>query len=91
MLALARKIGKQSAHDLVYQVAMTAYEDKRSLKSCIEENELIMSHLSIEEIESLFEQKNQLGLCPEFVDRTIELNQNSRENDKLYLERSYPR
>ena len=89
MLALARKIGKQSAHDLVYQVSMTAFENKRSLKSCIEENELVMAHLSLDEIESLFEYRNHLGFCPQFVDRTIELSHKSRENDKPYLERYF--
>jgi len=85
MLALARKIGKQTAHDLVYKISKTAYKENRSLKSCLVNNEKVMKHLSINEIEAIFDYKNQLGLCPEFVDRVVKLSQKSREGDKRFL------
>jgi len=87
MLALARKIGKQSAHDLVYMVAMTAHEQNRSLKSCLVDNKKVMEHLSIDDIDSLFDYKLQLGLCPQFVDQIIKLTHKSRESDQQYFER----
>ncbi len=85
MLALARKIGKQTAHDLVYKISKTAYKENRSLKSCLVNNEKVMKHLSINEIEAIFDYKKQLGLCPEFVDRVVKLSQKSREGDKRFL------
>ena len=87
MLALARKIGKQSAHDLVYMVAMTAQKENRSLKSCLADNKKVMEHLSINDIDSLFDYKLQLGLCPQFVDQIIKLTHTSRESDQQYFER----
>ena len=85
MLALARKIGKQTAHDLVYKISKTAYKENRSLKSCLVNSEKVMKHLSINEIEAIFDYKKQLGLCPEFVDRVVKLSQKSREGDKRFL------
>tara|TARA_B110000116_G_C16540707_1_gene448533 strand:- start:68 stop:733 length:666 start_codon:yes stop_codon:yes gene_type:complete len=87
MLALSRKIGKQSAHDLVYMVAMTAQKENRSLKSCLADNKKVMEHLSIDDIDSLFDYKLQLGLCPQFVDQIIKLTHTSRESDQQYFER----
>jgi adenylosuccinate lyase len=89
MLALARKIGKQSAHDLVYQVTVPAFEENRSLKSCLVDNGKVMEHLSLDEIDFLLDYKHQLGLCPQFVDRIVELTHISRESDQPYLERYF--
>ena len=49
-----------------------------------------MKHLSINEIEAIFDYKNQLGLCPEFVDRVVKLSQKSRAADKDFLKDCFP-
>jgi adenylosuccinate lyase len=85
MLTLSKKIGKQTAHDIVYTTAMAAFEANRPLKDAIFENEQIRAHLTVEEIEHLFDYHRQLGLCPEFVDRVAELTGADREKDKDYL------
>tara|TARA_B100001079_G_C16391929_1_gene507264 strand:- start:1601 stop:2158 length:558 start_codon:yes stop_codon:yes gene_type:complete len=85
MLALARKIGKQTAHDLVYKISKTANKENRSLKSCLVNNEKVMKHLTIDDIEVIFDYKNQLGLCPEFVDKVVNLSRKSRAGDKRFL------
>jgi len=81
MLALAQKIGKQTAHELVYTTAMAAFEADRPLKEAVLENEQITSHLSKAEIESLFNYRQRLGHCPEFVDRVAALTQADRAKD----------
>ena len=85
MLALARKIGKQTAHDLVYKISKTANKENCSLKSCLVNNEKVMKHLTIDDIEVIFDYKNQLGLCPEFVDKVVNLSRKSRAGDKRFL------
>lgn len=85
MLALAQKVGKQTAHDIVYTTAMAAFEADRPLKEAVLENEKITAHLSVEEIEELFDYRRQLGLCPEFVDRVVNLTQADRETDAAFL------
>lgn len=69
MLALAEKVGKQSAHALVYETAMKAHETGRPLKEAILENAEIRKHLTAEQIESLFDYRRHVGLCREMVDR----------------------
>jgi adenylosuccinate lyase len=83
MLALAKKTGKQSAHDIVYSTAMAAFEAKRPLKEAILENEQITAHISKEEIETLFDYRRQLGLCPEMVDRVAALTKADRAGDDV--------
>jgi adenylosuccinate lyase len=85
MLALAQKVGKQSAHELVYKTAMAAFETSRPLKEAILANQEIMLHLSAEEVEKLFDYRQQWGLCPEFVDRVAQLTQVDRERDQSFL------
>jgi adenylosuccinate lyase len=81
MLALAQKVGKQTAHDMVYNTAMVAFESGQPLKQAILDNPQIMAHLTTAEVEQLFDYHRQIGLCPEFVDRVVQLTQADRAND----------
>lgn len=81
MLALARHVGKQTAHTLVYETSMRAHEDGRPLKEAVLENKDIRQHLSNQEIEALFDYRLSVGLCPEFVDRVIELAKAEQAHD----------
>ena len=78
MLALGERVGKQSAHSLVYQTAMKAHETGRSLKEAILDNPAIRQHLSVEEIETLFDYRRHTGLCAEFVDRVVAMTRKDR-------------
>ena len=71
MLALAEKVGKQTAHTLVYDTAMKAHEAGRPLKDAIMENAEIRQQLSSDAIEALFDYRRHTGLCREFVDRVV--------------------
>jgi adenylosuccinate lyase len=81
MLALAEKVGKQSAHTLVYETAMTAYESSRPLKHAILDNAEIRKHLSAEKIESLFDYREHVGLCREMVDRVVKTANEMRSKE----------
>lgn len=85
MLALAQKVGKQTAHAIVYSTAMHAFEAGRPLKEAILENEQVTAHLTVQEIEVLFDYQRQLGLCPEFVDRVAALTQADRARDEIEM------
>jgi adenylosuccinate lyase len=85
MLALAKRTGKQTAHDTVYNTAMAAFAAHRPLKEAVLENEKITTHLAQEEIETLFDYEQQVGLCPQFVDRVVSLTRADRESDAAFL------
>jgi len=71
MLALAARVGKQSAHTLVYETAMAAHSTGRGLKEAILDNPQIGTHLSRDEIESLFDYRRHTGHCGAMVDRVL--------------------
>ena len=79
MLALATKVGKQTAHRLVYEAAMEAHDRGRPLQEVVSEREAIREHLSEETIEELFDYRQNTGLCRELVDRVLELSKSERE------------
>ena len=71
MLALAARIGKQSAHTLVYETAMAAHSTDRGLKEAILDNPQMCAHLSRDEIESLFDYRQHTGHCGAMVDQVL--------------------
>ncbi|HYA99312.1 MAG TPA: adenylosuccinate lyase family protein [Ktedonobacteraceae bacterium] len=78
MLALAERIGKQSAHTLVYETAMHAHTAGRGLKEAILDNPQICAYLSTQEIESLFDYRRHTGQCAAMVDQVLtELGRNN--------------
>jgi adenylosuccinate lyase len=81
MLALAKHVGKQSAHTLVYETAMAAYESGRPLKEAVLGSNAILEHLSGAEIEDLFDYRQAVGLCPQFVDRVLQKAKEERAGD----------
>ena len=71
MLALAQKTGKQTAHRLIYDVAMRAYEAGQQLKDALLDEPAVTAHLPPDAIERLFDYRRHAGLCRELVDRVI--------------------
>jgi adenylosuccinate lyase len=71
MMALAGKIGKQSAHALVYETAMAAVETGRPLKEALLAEPRVTAHLSGAELDALFDYRRQTGHCLDFVERAL--------------------
>lgn len=71
MMGLAPKIGKKKAHDLVYTAAGKAWDEKKSLKEALMENEEIRTLLNESEIDALLDPLNYVGVAPQMVDRVL--------------------
>jgi adenylosuccinate lyase len=71
MLALAARIGKQSAHTLVYETAMAAQGSGRSFKEAVLDSPQIRALLSLEELEALFDYREHTGQCAAMVDQVL--------------------
>ncbi|MGR8932845.1 MAG: class-II fumarase/aspartase family protein [Gammaproteobacteria bacterium] len=71
MLALAPKIGKQTAHALIYEIAMRAQEQGNPLKAAVASDPRVTAHLSAADLEHLFDLEANTGACAELVDRLI--------------------
>jgi adenylosuccinate lyase len=71
MLALARHIGKQTAHRVVQRLAASARSEDKSFAVIAAEDPDIRVHLKEEEIDRLFCIEAQTGQCHELVDRVL--------------------
>lgn len=68
MLELGREIGRQRAHDLIYDVAQEAAVGERSFRNLLAGNDEITGRLSPERIEQLLDPANHIGQCRELAD-----------------------
>lgn len=72
MLALGKKVGRQTAHEVVYECAMRAVEQQRPFRAALIEHPIVAQHLVPDEIDRLLDPLHYLGLAGEFVDRVVE-------------------
>lgn len=72
MLKLGEYVGRQVAHDIVYEISMEAFESKRPLVEVALEHKNITEHLREDQIREYLDPKSYIGLCTTFVDRVLE-------------------
>jgi 3-carboxy-cis,cis-muconate cycloisomerase len=71
MMALAPAIGRQRAHEIVYQAAMRAVESGLRLEDILQQDSEITTHLSPERLRAALNPLAYSGLSAEFVDRVL--------------------
>lgn len=71
MFALSEKVGKQSAHELVYEAAMRGIERGASFEQALMEDARIEAALAPGQLRELLDPTSYLGLAPEIVDRVL--------------------
>ncbi|HYE34320.1 adenylosuccinate lyase family protein [Methylocaldum sp.] len=71
MMRLAGKIGRATAHRVVYDIAMQAREGNLPFREALLNSETVMSHLTPEEIGELFDPMTHVGSCMALVDRAL--------------------
>jgi 3-carboxy-cis,cis-muconate cycloisomerase len=72
MMALAPKIGRQPAHDVVYEASMRAIECDRPLRDVLLEDSTVAGALSVAQVDDLLRPERYVGLASQFVDRVLE-------------------
>ena len=72
MMGLAPHLGRQRAHDLVYDISRQASISGRSLLDLLAENEEIATSLDRASLAKLLDPAEYLGLSGEMVDRVLE-------------------
>jgi 3-carboxy-cis,cis-muconate cycloisomerase len=73
MFALGTYIGRQAAHDVVYECAMHSIEVQRSFMDTLLAEERVAQHLTREQIITLLDPAAYTGLAATFVDRVLAL------------------
>lgn len=71
MMGLAPKIGRQEAHKLVAAVANRAIDAGKTLREGLLADEMVMQHLTVEDVDRLLEPSNYLGCAGEMIDRVL--------------------
>ena len=69
MLHLGTHIGRQVAHDVVYEASMAAFEQNRTLRDLLLEDSRVTQHLQADELDNILRPEAYTGLCGYFVDR----------------------
>lgn len=71
MMALADKIGRQSAHEAVREACERAAGSGSHLRAVVENDEALRRELTEEELDRLFDPSHYLGETNTFIDRTL--------------------
>lgn len=72
MMKLARTIGRKTAHNLVYQIAMESYRSGTSFGALLLENEEVRKHLTVEEIQEYLEPSRYTGTASSQVEKVLQ-------------------
>jgi len=73
MFFLGKKLGKQTAHHIIYEVAQKSFESGVSMKKLLLEHPLTSNKLSEEEINRVFEPSQHIGMSVRIVDETTSI------------------
>jgi 3-carboxy-cis,cis-muconate cycloisomerase len=71
MMRLAPHLGRQRAHDLIYEACMAAFEGGPPLRELLPANPDVAGALSADELDQLLDPANYTGLAGTFVDRVL--------------------
>ena len=69
MLELGRQLGRQKAHDAVYEAAQASFIEGRSFAECLAEEPEVSANLTPGQIQSLLDPTAYTGVCSVFAER----------------------
>ncbi|RIO17948.1 MULTISPECIES: adenylosuccinate lyase [Mammaliicoccus] len=72
MLELGKYIGRQKAHDVIYDISMEAFEKDEKLLNIALKNNTITQHMSEEEVTKHLEPYSYIGLSEPFIKKVQE-------------------
>ncbi|KEF59141.1 3-carboxy-cis,cis-muconate cycloisomerase [Exophiala aquamarina CBS 119918] len=85
MMGLGKTLGRQYAHDIVYDLCRKSHEESRQLLDLLCEHDEIKSKLSRDELEKLCNPANYLGYSEVMVDRVLKLADEPRKPRRASL------
>jgi len=67
LLQFTKKIGKQTAHEVIYEISMSCFEQKRDFGEMLLENRTVSANMSREEVMKILDPTAYTGSCAEFA------------------------
>ncbi|WP_034949817.1 adenylosuccinate lyase [Erwinia oleae] len=77
MFETGKRLGKQTAHHLVYECAMTAYEQRLSFRDLLLAHPVLAAHITPEDLDSWLDPANYTGCASQKVDEAIRFAEQS--------------
>ena len=71
MIRLAEKAGRQTAHELVSEAVKKCLSEGKSLRAAVLENNEIMEHMTVAEVDRAIDPANYIGAIPSIVDNVV--------------------
>lgn len=71
MMHLAPRLGRMTAHEIVYKSCMEAYEKEIPLKEVLMKTPVVTEAFTEKEIDHMLDPHHYVGLAPAFVDRVM--------------------
>lgn len=71
MMHLAPKLGRMTAHDIVYKACMKAYEEEQMMDIALKAEPKVRAAFTDEEITAMLDPHNYIGYAPQFADRVL--------------------
>lgn len=81
MLELGRKVGKQSAFEIVYEDSVKTMEEGVRFKEVLMKDERVTQYLTEGDIDRILDPKGYVGLAPQITREMVNLSRKEREND----------
>jgi 3-carboxy-cis,cis-muconate cycloisomerase len=81
-MALAEKMPRSEAHELVDLACKRAQSSRRDLRSVLAQDAIIKTNLSEAELDRLFTPANYLGVADQFIDRVLASSTEHRDQKK---------
>ena len=69
MLELGRQIGRQRAHDAVYEAAQASVTEARPFRETLAADPHVSAGLTSAQVEALLDPARYTGLCSQFAER----------------------
>jgi len=71
MFKLSPFVGKQTAHDIVYEICMEAYDNNERVIDAFLRDEIVRKHMSEVQIKETLNPENYLGFSKQYVDNVL--------------------
>ena len=81
MIELGKKIGKQSAHEVIYEDVMKSTKEEADFKQILMDDARVSQHLTKTEIDRLLNPEEYVGLAPRMARDVVSLSRKERERD----------
>ena len=81
MIELGRKIGKQSAHEVIYEDAMKSMKEGGDFRQVLLEDVRVSKHLNKADIDRLLNPEEYIGLAPQMARDMVSLSRKERDGD----------